>query len=212
MKGKIIYIDEDPEDIIYFQDFIDGHFDLEVIEITNGVLLNDVVDEILSSPPDAIITDFLLNEKARVSFNGQALIESIQHRNKHIPCFLLTSHAPDALTATHDARLVQSKAVLLGGNSISDLKSLFRIQIAKVIETYKESYRKAVDEIDALSAETPQNLTAIQRQRLVELDDYIESFGLSSHQVPSALKEDKSIELLTQLISSVDDLIARTKK
>ena len=115
-KGRLIYIDEDPDDIVYFQEFSDGHFDLEVIQVENDADVEEVLESVLSSPPDAVITDFMLNEKARVAFNGQMLIELIQSRNKHLPCFLLTSHTPNALEATHDARLVQTKAVILGAN------------------------------------------------------------------------------------------------
>ncbi|MFW8695191.1 hypothetical protein, partial [Mesorhizobium japonicum] len=83
-NGRIVYIDEDPDDIVYFQDFVDGHFSLETIQVVNESELSDIVDDILNSPPDAVITDFMLNEKATVGFNGQALIELLQERNKHI--------------------------------------------------------------------------------------------------------------------------------
>ncbi|MBP5059623.1 response regulator [Pseudomonas chlororaphis] len=203
-KGRIVYIDEDPDDIVYFQEFVDGHFTLETIQIINDSELSEVVDDILNSPPDAVITDFMLNEKATVGFNGQALIELLQERNKHIPCFLLTSHAPDALEATHDARLVQAKAVMLGQD---DLKSLFRSQIAKVIEDHKVKINRAEEELESLLAIPKQEISAQQRQRIIELDNYIEEHGLTSESLPSELKEERSIELLTKLVGQVDELL-----
>src|SRR5690606_9420849 len=143
-KGRLIYIDEDPDDIVYFQEFSDGHFDLEVIQVENDADVEEVLESVLSSPPDAVITDFMLNEKARVAFNGQMLIDLIQSRNKHLPCFLLTSHTPNALEATHDARLVQTKAVILGAN---DYTTLFREQIAKVIKDHKAKFLAAESEL-----------------------------------------------------------------
>ncbi|WP_106805482.1 response regulator [Pseudomonas sp. S5D5] len=204
-KGRVVYIDEDPDDIVYFQEFMDGHFSLEVVQIVNGSDLNDVVDDIMNSPPDALVTDFMLNEKATVGFNGQALIELVQERNKHIPCFLLTSHAPDALDATHDARLVQAKAVMMK----DDLKSLFRAQIAKVIEDHRVRLNNSEEEFGALLALPREELTAQQRQRIIELDSYLEEHGLSSVMLPNELKEDRSLELLTKLVCQVDMLLKR---
>lgn len=204
-KGRVIYIDEDPDDIVYFQEFMDGHFALEVVEIVNDSDLNEVVDEIISYHPDAVVTDFMLNEKATVGFNGQALIELLQERNKHMPCFLLTSHAPDALEATHDARLVQAKAVMMR----DDLKSLFRSQIAKVIADHKLRLSNSEIELDSLLLLPRGDLTAHQRQRVIELDSYIEEHGLSSNALPDELKEDRSLDLLTQLVSQVDALLKR---
>jgi hypothetical protein len=211
IKGRVVYIDEDPDDIIMFHDFTDDHFDLETIQVLNGDTIDEVVDHIMGSSPDAIITDFLLNEKAMVGFNGQALIECVQARNRHIPCFLLTSHAPDALLVTHDARLVQSKSIPFGGNDYSELKSLFRSQISKVIDNYRDDYEQSASELHDLLLLSPEELTAVQRQRILGLDEHVESFGLSTSILPKELKDDKSIELLTQLIGSVDELIKGRK-
>lgn len=207
-KGRVIYIDEDPDDIVYFQEFMDGHFSLEVITIVNDSDINEVIDDIMNSPPDAVVTDFMLNEKATVAFNGQALIELLQERNKHIPCFLLTSHAPDALEATHDARLVQAKAVMMN----NDLKSLFRSQIAKVIEDHKLKLTSSEKELEHLLSFPQDNLTAQQRQRIIELDTYLEEHGLSSNVLPDELKDDRSLDMLTKLVSQVDALLSRQEQ
>ncbi|PVZ12618.1 MULTISPECIES: response regulator [unclassified Pseudomonas] len=207
-KGRVIYIDEDPDEIIYFQDFMDGHFSLDVVTIVNDSDINEIVDEIMNSPPDAVVTDFMLNEKATVGFNGQALIELLQQRNKHIPCFLLTSHAPDALDATHDARLVQAKAVLMD----NDLKSLFRAQIAKVIEDHRLKISRSEEEFYELTQLPRAELTAQQRQRIVELDNYLEEHGLSSNTLPNELKDDRNLDLLTQLVKQVDILLSKREK
>lgn len=207
IKGKIVYIDEDPDHIIYFCDFAGDFFDVEVIQVENGNELESVVDEILSSPHDAVISDYLLNEKATVGFDGQALIEMVQSRNKHIPCFLLTSHAPDAINATHDARIVQSKGIPFG--SEDTLKAVFRTQISKLIEHYRAGYGEAVRELEELCQVASNDLTASQRQRINELDDLVESYGFSSAPIARELKEEKGVELLSKLIESVDLLLSK---
>lgn len=206
VKGRIVYVDEDPEDIMYFHDFTEGVFELEAIQVSNGTLLDDLVDDILDSPPDAVITDFMLNEKATVGFNGQGLIEALQKRNKHIPCFLLTSHAPDAIEATHDARLVQTKGVMLGSD---DLRSLFISQIAKVIKDHKAEILSAEEELSDLSSVNAHLLSADQRQRILQLDTYLEEHGMASAVLPDELKNNRSIELLVELISQVDLILKR---
>lgn len=206
-NGRLIYIDEDADDIVYFQQFVDGHFNLEVIHIKNDAVLEEVVDEIMDTPPDAVISDFMLNEKARVAFNGQALIDSLQERNKHLPCFLLTSHPPDAIEATHDARIVQAKAVMMGEND--ELGKLFRSQIAKIIIDHKVKLAQAEEELDRLVNMPTEDRTAQNRERILQLDRYIEEHGIGVRALPDEIKDEKSIELLTKLVSRVDELLGK---
>lgn len=210
-NGRLIYIDEDMDDIELFQEFIDEKFDLSILKIENDDDLDSIAEEIISSNPDAIITDYLLSEKARVKFDGQALIEAIQSRNKYLPCFLLTSHAPDALNATHDVRLVHSKSIPFGGDDSKELQSIFLKQIEKLIFSFRKNLEDAVSELDTLIAKPTDQLTALERQRIIELDNFIESHGLSSHPIPDALKDDRTLELLTQLVQDIDELIKGEK-
>lgn len=209
--GKVIYIDEDSDDIELFQQFIDDKFELTVIKIENDNDIDAIVDEILSLGGDAVITDYLLTEKARVKFDGQALIEAIQARNMHLPCFLLTSHAPDALNATHDARLVQSKSIPFGGRDLDEHKKLFILLIEKVIKNFKTNRDLAIKEFDVLSSIEAEQLTAIQKQRLIELDNILDSYGFAKSPLPNELKEEKHLVLLAKLVSDIDVLIGQRK-
>lgn len=209
--GKIIYIDEDSDDIELFQQFIDDKFELTIIKIENDNEIDSVVDEILSIDGDAVITDYLLTEKARVKFDGQALIEAIQARNMHLPCFLLTSHAPDALNATHDARLVQSKSIPFGGRALDEHKNLFIMLIDKVIKNFKSNRDLARQEFDTLSAIDVDQLTAVQKQRLIQLDNILDSYGFSKAPLPDELKEEKHLVLLAKLVNDIDVLIGLRK-
>jgi len=209
--GKIIYIDEDSDDIELFQQFIDDKFELTIIKIENDNEIDAVVDEILSIDGDAVITDYLLTEKARVKFDGQALIEAIQARNMHLPCFLLTSHAPDALNATHDARLVQSKSIPFGGRDLDEHKNLFIMLIDKVIKNFKSNRDLARQEFDTLSAIDADQLTAVQKQRLIQLDNILDSYGFAKAPLPDELKEEKHLVLLAKLVNDIDVLIGLRK-
>lgn len=208
-NGRIIYVDEDPDDITHFEEFSFGHFSLETVQVVNGDDVDDLVSDILNSPPDAVITDFQLNEKAKVAFTGQHLIEKLQERNKHLPCFLLTSHTPDALEATHDARLVQAKSAI---HDKEDLKTLFRSQIYKVIKDHKEKILASETELGELLSVPPSDLTASQRERIISLDNYLEEHGLAGHSIPSELKDMRSLQMLSKLVEQVDILLAKVDK
>lgn len=210
-KGKVTYIDEDSDDIELFQQFIDEKFDLTVLKIENDDEIDSIVEEILSGSPDAIVTDYLLSEKALVKFNGQELIEAIQVRNKHTPCILLTSHAPDAMGATHDARIVQSKSIPFGGRENADLQQLFLIQIKKLIEISRKTQEDAIEELEHLNAIPLEELSAIQRQRIIELDNFIDSHGYSSSPIPDEIKDDRNLSLLNELLTNIDKLIKGEK-
>lgn len=208
-RGRIIYVDEDTDDIELFQGFIDEKFDLSILHVKNEDDLDSITEEIISSNPDAVVTDFLLSEKARVEFNGQSLIEAIHRRNKHLPCFLLTSHAPDALDATHDARLVYSKSIPFGGVRNEELQSIFLKQIEKLIFNFRKNFQDALSELEMLTGKPTEQLTALERQRIIELDNFIDSHGFSSYPIPDNIKDDKNLELLTNLITEIDKLLRR---
>lgn len=80
-----------------------------------------------------------------------------------------------------------------------------------MIDNYRDDYEQSASELHDLLQLSPASLTAVQRQRILGLDEHIESFGLSTNVLPQELKDEKSIELLTQLIGSVDELIKGRK-
>lgn len=210
-KGVVVYVDENQADIEEFQLFADDFFDLHIIKIENEEDIEETFEKIMSHRPHAVVTDYLLNEHARVDFDGQSIIDLLRSKNKYLPCFLLTSHAPDALTATNDAQLVQSKSVPFG-NDQGELKSLFKDQISRSIEIYKNLYRTTEFELRELSSIDENSLDARQIERLIELDDLLDSLGAASDPIPREAKNPRSIALLSELVLKVDDLLAKHKK
>ncbi|MCG7323844.1 hypothetical protein [Achromobacter sp. ACRQX] len=211
-KYNIVYIDESEDDIQSFQYFAHKHFNLDTKLVTNDSKLEYLVEEIISSNVDAVITDFMLNETARVAFNGQDLIDAIRKKNKRVPCFLLTSHAPDALNAATDALCVQAKVVPFGGNGTDELKVHFRAQVAKAISIYRDEYAQTLEEFEELVNRKPETMSAMERQRLVELDNLLESYGGADFPIPDELKDGRALRLLAELVAQVDKVLEGVKK
>jgi hypothetical protein len=107
--------------------------------------------------------------------------------------------------------LVQSKSIPFGGNDLNEYKSLFITQIEKVIKTFRDTHQKLVSEFENLSALDVEKLTAPQKQRLLELDDSLDSYGFTSSPIPTKLKEDTHIALLSKLVEDIDTLIGMKK-
>ncbi|WP_446919429.1 hypothetical protein, partial [Klebsiella pneumoniae] len=84
---------------------------------------------------------------------------------------ILTSFADDAISESFDTHIVYSKSIPFGCDTES--KKLFELKIRKSIEHYISELQKASDEFAKLTSLT--SLTLDQENRLLELDEFLES-------------------------------------
>lgn len=128
--------------------------------------LQDMLDSIFELQVDAIISDFRLTEAGPVDYNGEILIEAILSQRARFPCFIQTSADDLALEAADDINRVYSKA--------SD-RPQFMKRIALQIERHRFRQEEWRTELETLLALDRGELTALQIERIVELDEAIET-------------------------------------
>lgn len=205
LKINILYIDEQKDQLADFQ------ADAELSDLFDNVLilepksnLNDMVNEILTLKVDAVISDFALSEAAIVNYNGDQLLDAIQKVRYNFPCFLRTSYEDDAVSHTSDVNRIYVKADSLNQHSQANL---FK-RVAAQVKVYNRMYQEMKQEHCSLRLKLSQSsLDAIEVERLVELDDILESYLSAEQKTPTEVKR-FALERFEQLMESTDKLIS----
>src|ERR1700692_4805494 len=102
---KILFIDEQSTDIDDFKDYVEAANTKENFTVDAEFPLEDIAEMIqliIKHNPDAIVTDFMLNEykeniKYNVPYNGVQLVREFISIREGFPCFVMTSFDDNAI-------------------------------------------------------------------------------------------------------------------
>ncbi len=213
---KIVYIDECQDDIDYFLEYFDDkdsgkNFNIKPLLPAEN--LDKMIDLIFQEDPDAIISDFLLNEyktdiEYNVPYTGVELTERILKEKYGHPCFVLTSYDDDAIKTSQDVNIVYIKDILHGIEDKSNAKANFLDIVKNQILHYRKRIQDAENELlELVEKSDKQNLNAKDEARLSELDTFIEQSTDKKSALPKHLKGTKNLDALHKLIESTDELL-----
>lgn len=212
---KILFVDEQQEDIDSFKDYIEEK-DLEgIFEVHDKYPLENLesmIDEVMSMHLDAVITDFRLNEyKENIDYNvpydGAQLVEGILAEREDFPCFVLTSFDDEAVGKSEDVNIVYIKGILHGTEKETKAKATFLDRLKNQISHYQSKLEKAEHRLIELLAKTKtQELDALEEQELLRLDSLIEKSLDKKFVVPDAVKRTTESKSLSELLKAVDEL------
>ena len=218
---KVIYIDEYREDIDDFLDYFEekdtnNKFDIEYLlpENTLGIMY----EKIFEKNPDAIISDYMLNEyKSDITYNvpytGVDLIEEILNIKKNFPCFVLTSYDDQAIKSSQDVNMIYIKDILHGSEERTNAKANFLDTVENQIIHYKTRIQNAENELLSLIEKSKKtSLNAQEEKRLLELDTFIENATNKSSTLPKQLKSTKHLDELHKMINNTDVLLAELRE
>ncbi len=205
---SIVYIDENPDARAdFFTDaYQSGRFS-EIHVLPPLPDLDDMVEQIMGLQVNALISDFQLTEAGPVNYNGETLVEAILARRADFPCFIQTSFDEAALNAAEDVNRVYSKnPKAAAGGGRDHLLQRIVIQVERHAKRLAE-WQAELDELLAIDRGT---LTALQIERIVELDDALESNMGVDVSLPQQAKRD--LLKSENLMGRQADLIIETEK
>jgi hypothetical protein len=205
-KISILYIDEEKDQLADFQ------ADAELSELFDKIYLlepeaslDEMVAEILELKVDAIISDFALNESAVINYNGEQLLNAVQSIRQNFPCFLRTSHEDDAILNSFDVNRIYVKEDSLGHNSE---RNLFK-KVADQVNAYYRWFEAVKQEhIELKNKLSEEGLSSQEADRLIDLDDMLESFMSAENKTPTEVKK-LALNRFDELMNSTDKLIDR---
>lgn len=216
---KIIFIDESHDDIDNFADYVESNKNLQIeIDLINIFPLETIdalTEKIFSINADAIIVDFMLNEykediKYNVPYNGVDLVKNILSIKEGFPCFVITAFDDDAIKVSDDVNLVYIKDILHGAEEKTGAKTTFLERVINQIEHYKTKIINAGKEFNELLKKSERSkLNAVEEEKLVTLDDFLEKVSGKSTKIPRQLKKQSTLDDLHKLIETSDKLLKK---
>jgi hypothetical protein len=214
---KLLFIDEEESAHNDFRYYVKQYHDSDItVEVMYPLpSIKEMVDAILKSDLDALITDFKLNEYRNeivtynVPYNGIELIKEFLLIRTGFPCFVMTTFGAEAVPASDDANIVYVKNELHQYNYDQEKSSIPFFGRAKAqISRYKKRIADTENEIEKLVELSKKGVaTILDESRLLELDGFLDKVLDGRTPIPAEYKELSNTKKLTELISQVDKFI-----
>jgi len=217
---KILFIDEEKETLEDFEEFVEKFPSrVELIPLTALPLASkeEMIEYIFKLAPDALVTDFRLNEMKRdvtynIPYNGVDLVEEFQSIRNHFPCFVLTALDDEAVNTSDDVNIVYIKNILYKKED-ENAKAKFLDRVLGQIEHYKSRIENAKKELDELVNLRKSGKADIDiENRIIELDDFLEKSIDAKSSIPSEFKTLSNSNRLDNILNKVDELLKKIDK
>lgn len=221
MKYKILFVDEEKNVLYEFEDYVErSEFSEQIEAATMHPLssLKDTLGAIIKLNPDAIISDFRLNEKKNdidynVPYTGVELIEAFQDIRDDFPCFVMTSFDDDAMIDSKDVNKIYIKEILHRENVEQGAQVSFLGRVIKQVDNYKSRVSDAEEKLQNLvKLKVNNEITLDQEEELVALDSFIEKSINKRDSIPKNMKKISNEEKLYALLSKTDTLLDKLGK
>jgi PHP family Zn ribbon phosphoesterase len=94
----------------------------------------------------------------------------------------------------------------------SGLELIKNIRI--LIDNYRKEIADAKNELETLleKADSSKTITALEEERIIELDSFLEKSFSKTNRIPNSLKTTHSLDVLSKLIEDTDELIRNLKE
>ncbi|HMI78575.1 MAG TPA: hypothetical protein VK484_07265 [Ferruginibacter sp.] len=218
---KILFIDEQEDDIDDFKDYIQKTNTKQTFELVIELpldSLDSMLDRILDINPDAVIVDFMLNEykelvQYNVPYNGVDLIEALLSIRQDFPCFVMTSFDDDAIKIIDDVNKVYIKDILHGKEKETNAKANFLERIESQIGHYKTRIGNAEQRLEELiEMRKAGKVTMEDEKEIIDLDDFLEKSLDKKSSIPEEYKTLSNTKKLEEILTKVDELLEKVNK
>lgn len=216
---KILFIDEEEDAMDEFKDYADETTTSRPIDVVAEFpqpSLHEMIQAILKINPDAIITDFMLNEKKTsipygVDYNGMDLVKEFTAARDGFPCFVMTSFDDDAVKESDDVNIVYIKEILHSEKN-SNVKASFLEKVVSQISHYKTRIENAEKEImRLLKLRSSRKATIDDENKIIELDQFLEHSIDRKNSIPQEYKKLSNTQRLHEVLTKVDTLLLKIK-
>jgi hypothetical protein len=214
MKYRIAYIDEDKGWINTFYQTFKSDFDILRIEVNPESSVESILNQLLASDLNAIVTDYLLEENAEVSFNGNKIVEEIKRIKPHFPIVMLTSFPTQAIGHTDDVHIIYNKNIL----SVENDREKEELDIFKSkIQSNISNYYKKIDDTNLrieqlVEKRNDVGLEIFEEEELTKLYILFDELNPEGKDLPANLIHRDSISKLNEFVSETREILEELKK
>lgn len=215
---RILLIDEEKDTFDDFKDYLDISSTKDSIEVITMFPLEDLsemIEAIFKTNPNAIITDFRLNEMKtdidyNVPYDGVELVEEFLKFRNSFPCFVLTAFDDLAVNASEDVNKVYIKNILHNNKEESKAKAKFLDRVINQIEHYQTKIISAESELlELIKLRESGKASISDENRLIELDSFLENVIDRKSSIPTEYKKLSNDDRLSELLKKVDTLLKK---
>ncbi len=214
MKYKIAYIDEDKGWINTFYQTFKSDFEILRIEVNPDSSVQTILELLLSSDLNAIVTDYLLEENAEVPFNGNKIVEEIKKIKPHFPIVMLTSFPTQAIGHTDDVHIIYNKNIL----SVENDREKEELEIFKTkIQSNISNYYKKIDDTnrrieELVEKKNKEGLNISEEEELTKLYILFDELNPEGKDLPANLIHRDSISKLNEFVNETKEILEELKK
>ncbi len=217
-KYRILLIDEEKDTFDDFKNYIDissTKDSIEVITMFPLENLSEMVEEIFKINPNAIISDYRLNEMKtdidyNVPYNGVELVEEFLKYRQSFPCFILTAFDDYAVGESEDVNKVYIKNILHNNKEESKAKAKFPDRIINQIEHYQTKIKNKESELlELIKLRESGKASITDENRIIELDSFLENVVDRKNSIPIEYKKLSNDDRLSELLKKVDTLLRK---
>lgn len=215
---RILLIDEEKDTFDDFKDYLDISSTKDSIEVITMFPLEDLsemIEAIFKTNPNAIITDFRLNEMKtdidyNVPYDGVELVEEFLKFRNSFPCFVLTAFDDLAVNASEDVNKVYIKNILHNNKEESKAKAKFLDRVINQIEHYQTKIISAESELlELIKLRESGKASISDENRIIELDSFLENVIDRKSSIPAEYKKLSNDDRLSELLKKVDTLLKK---
>ncbi|NQX40780.1 hypothetical protein SAMN05421820_104185 [Pedobacter steynii] len=219
---KLLFVDEEKD---VFDDFLD-YVDLsplktqfEIITEYPSPTLDEMILTIIKLNPDAVVTDFMLNDqkvdiKYNVPYNGSTLVKEFTAVREGFPCFILTSFDDSAVNQSTDVNIVYIKNIL---HKDVEAKTKARATFLERVKSQIDHYRSRIDTsekrlLQLIEIRKSGKANIEDEEEMIRLDSFLESTVDRKNVIPGDFKSLSNINKLESILSKVDELLNKIEK
>ena len=209
MKYTILYIDEDPSWIQQVYQYFKDDFIVEKLLVNKSITVENILETIIQSKIDCIVTDYLLDETGEVDFNGNIIVDEIRKIKPFFPITMLTAHEPEAVNYMEDAHIIYDK------DSLNDEHKL-KILISKIkssIDGYYSKIENTEKRIEELVKKRNEGkLEPLEEEELTKLFIQLDELEPEGKDIPANLLTTESISKLNEFVNQTKEILNELKK
>lgn len=206
MKYRIGYIDEDNTQVKLYKRKLRAYgFEVIGYEITKGMTIEELMQQVYDSDIDLLMIDFRLNESNILAFNGDEVERHIYDKKPLFPHIIFTNKVDQAEPDVDDLKIIVDKEIAFPDDDNNDNANVKRFidLLTKSIEQYKNHISKRKSIISEL----------LEKEKNEELNSKEKDVLLSTQRELQNLDKTRLKEIPEQLISVENlDKISKTRK
>jgi hypothetical protein len=202
MKYKIGYIDEDPRQVAKYERDLREYFDVIGYNISKGLTLKKLIQQVYSSDIDLLMVDFLMVSKGILTYNGDKVAKEYKKIKPLFPVLIFTNRQDDAFHSVDNPNIIYEK------EEVKKDISHFVETVEKNILFYKNYIEDRQKTIEVLISKGDKiGLNATEKHELIIAQQELTNLDKLAIEVPSQLLEEKRIEELSKTTKEAEKFL-----